>query len=68
MARILALDYGKKRTGIAVTDEMQIIASGLTTIATEQLLPFLKNYFSSEKVSLILAGKPMKMNYTPSES
>ncbi|MCF6212675.1 MAG: Holliday junction resolvase RuvX [Flavobacteriaceae bacterium] len=68
MPRILALDYGKKRTGIAVTDEMQIIASGLTTIPTENLLPFLKKYFLSEKVSLILVGKPMQMNYTPSES
>ena len=49
MARILALDYGTKRTGIAVTDELQIIASGLTTVATETIFPFLKEYFHPKK-------------------
>jgi len=68
MSRILALDYGKKRTGIAVTDQMQIIASGLTTVPTDLVIKFLKTYFKTEKVSLILVGKPMQMNYTPSES
>lgn len=68
MARIIALDFGKKRTGIAVTDELQIIASGLTTIETPELILFLKDYFKSEKVELILVGKPKQMDYTDSES
>lgn len=66
--RLLALDYGQKRTGIAVTDELQIIASGLTTVPTETLLAFLTDYFSKEKVSKVLIGKPLQMNNTPSES
>lgn len=68
MARILALDYGAKRTGIAVTDEMQIIASGLTTVASNELIPFLKNYFSNEKVEMVIIGEPKQMNGLPSES
>ncbi len=66
--RLLALDYGQKRTGIAVTDELQIIASGLTTVPTETLFAFLADYFSKEKVSKVLVGKPLQMNNTPSES
>ncbi|MCX2678553.1 Holliday junction resolvase RuvX [Galbibacter sp. EGI 63066] len=62
MARILALDYGEKRTGIAVTDELQIIASGLTTVATPELLSFLKEYTSKESVELIVVGQPKRMN------
>ncbi len=58
MARLLAIDYGTKRTGIAVTDEMQLIASGLTTVQTGNLIPFLKNYFSEEKVELVVIGEP----------
>ena len=50
MSRILAIDFGKVRTGIAVTDELQIIASGLTTVATSELIPFLKEYTQKEKV------------------
>jgi putative Holliday junction resolvase len=68
MARILAIDYGKKRTGIAVTDSLQIIASGLTTVDTSSLLEFLKNYTQKENVVLILVGKPIQMNNKPSES
>lgn len=68
MPRILALDYGIKRTGIAVTDELQIIASGLTTIPSETIIPFLKDYFSKEKVSTVLIGEPKQMNGLPSES
>ncbi len=68
MARILALDYGEKRTGIAVTDDLQLIASGLTTVKTNNLLDFLNNYFSTEDVELILIGKPVQMNNKPSES
>ena len=58
MARILAIDYGGKRTGIAVTDPLQIIATGLTTIESPQLIPFLKNYFLTEAVELIIIGLP----------
>ena len=68
MGRILAIDFGKKRTGIAVTDELQIIASGLTTVHTETLIPFLKEYVSKNKVALFLVGKPKQMNNTDSES
>ena len=58
MARIIAIDYGGKRTGIAVTDPLQIIATGLTTIESPQLIPFLKNYFLTETVELIIIGLP----------
>ncbi len=68
MPRILAIDYGQKRTGIAVTDELQIIASGLTTISSETIIPFLKDYFSKEKVIKVLVGEPKQMNGQPSES
>ena len=68
MARILALDYGTKRTGIAVTDENQIIASGLTTVATTELFSFLKKYLSEEKVELILVGEPKQNDGSASES
>jgi putative Holliday junction resolvase len=68
MPRILSIDYGQKRTGIAVTDEMQIIASGLTTIPTNTLIDFLKDYFAKEKVEAVLVGEPKKMNGQPSES
>ena len=68
MARILAIDYGKKRTGIAVTDEMQLIASGLTTVRTHDLIPFLKDYVAKENVELFLVGEPKQMNYEASES
>lgn len=62
MARILALDFGSKRTGIAVTDELQFIASGLTTVETPKLLGFLKSYIASEKVGLIVIGEPKRFN------
>jgi len=68
MPRIIALDYGEKRTGIAVTDELQLIASGLTTVATADLLTFLDKYFAAEDVALIVIGLPMRLNNTPSES
>ncbi|MDH7911173.1 Holliday junction resolvase RuvX [Winogradskyella sp. SYSU M77433] len=68
MGRILAIDYGTKRTGIAVTDEMQIIASGLTTVNTNELLPFLKNYISTENVEKFVVGEPKQMDNTVSES
>lgn len=68
MPRIIALDFGKKRTGIAVTDTLQIIASGLTTVETPKLISFLQDYFKKEEVSLILIGKPKQMDNTASES
>jgi len=68
MGRILAIDYGGKRTGLAVTDELQIIASGLTTVPTKELLVFLKNYIAKEQVELILIGEPKQMDYSASES
>jgi|SRR5690554_4267148 len=67
MGRILALDYGSKRTGIAITDELQLIASGLTTVATPELLQFLKDYIASEKVALILVGEPKQKDGTHSD-
>lgn len=68
MSRILAIDYGIKRTGIAVTDEMQMIAFGLTTIQSETTIAFLKDYFSKEKVACIIVGEPKQMDGTPSQS
>jgi len=68
MARIVALDYGEKRTGIAITDELQLIASGLTTVSTLDLFDFLEDYLRTEKVELFVVGKPKQMNYTASES
>lgn len=68
MPRIIAIDYGIKRTGIAVTDDFQIIASGLTTVPSETLLSFLNDYFSKEIVELVLIGEPKQMNGLPSES
>lgn len=68
MARIVALDYGAVRTGIAVTDELQIIASGLTTVATPELIAFLSDYVKKERVEQFVVGLPKRMNNTPSES
>jgi putative Holliday junction resolvase len=68
MPRILAIDYGIKRTGVAVTDEMQIIASGLTTVPSETAFAFLKEYFSKEYVIKVLIGEPKQMNGLASES
>ena len=68
MGRLLAIDYGTKRTGIAVTDELQIIASGLTTVSTPELIAFLKDYVSKEVVDKIVVGLPKQMDNTDSES
>jgi len=68
MGRILAIDYGTVRTGIAATDELQMIASGLTTVATKDLLAFLKKYTTHEQVELIVIGEPKQMNNEVSES
>ena len=68
MPRILSIDYGIKRTGIAVTDDFQIIASGLTTIPSETVIAFLKDYFIKENVIKVIIGEPKQMNGQPSES
>ncbi len=64
MPRILSIDYGLKRTGLAVTDPLQIIATGLTTVESKQLIPFLKNYFFKEEVELIIIGEPKNWDDT----
>ncbi len=68
MGRILAIDYGQKRTGIAVTDPMQIIANGLTTVPTYQLMDFLLKYIGQEQVDRVLIGHPKQMNNKDSEN
>lgn len=68
MARILAIDYGTKRCGIAVTDSLQIIASGLTTVRTADLFDFISQYIGKEQVEAILVGYPKKLDNTPSEN
>src|SRR5690242_1042042 len=64
MSRILAIDYGLKRTGLAVTDPLKIIATGLTTVESKHLISFLKNYFSKEEVELIIIGEPKNLDDT----
>jgi len=68
MSRLLSIDYGKKRTGIAVSDPLQIIANGLTTVETSRLFDFLADYLQKEEVSCIVVGLPRQMNNEPSEN
>ncbi len=68
MARILSVDYGKKRTGLAVTDPLQLIAGGLATVATSQLMEWLRSYLAREEVELIVVGEPKQPNGQPSEN
>lgn len=68
MSRILAIDYGRKRTGIAVSDPLQIIASGLTTVPTHRLMDFLLNYIKQEQVECIIIGHPKQLNNEDSEN
>lgn len=68
MARILSIDYGKKRTGLAVTDPLQIIAGGLVTVATSALFDYLKEYIAKEQVERIIIGEPKQPNGMPSEN
>ncbi|WP_455077764.1 Holliday junction resolvase RuvX [Prevotella histicola] len=68
MSRILAIDYGKKRTGIAVTDPLCIIANGLATVSTSELFEFLSQYITKESVGQIVIGKPIQPNGLPSEN
>jgi putative Holliday junction resolvase len=64
VSRIISIDYGLKRTGLAVTDPYQIIATGLTTVHSKELIPFLKNYFEKEPVELIIIGEPKNWDDT----
>ena len=68
MARILAIDFGKKRVGLAVTDPLQLIASKLTTVASHQIFDFLKEYFQKEQVEKVIIGYPLQMNNEASEA
>ncbi len=68
MARILALDYGKKRTGIAVSDPEKIIARGLDTVETKELIGYLKQYFKDEPVEKVIIGYPLNMDNTPTDA
>ena len=68
MARIMAIDYGSKRVGIAVTDPQQIIATGLTTVHSNEVIAFLKQYMQKEEVACIVVGEPKRMNNEPSDS
>ena len=68
MARILSIDYGKKRTGLAVTDPLQIIAGGLATVSTSELFDWLKGYLAKEPVERIVIGEPRQPNGQPSEN
>ncbi|MBR5084292.1 MAG: Holliday junction resolvase RuvX [Prevotella sp.] len=68
MARILSVDYGKKRTGLAVTDPLQIIAGGLATVSTSQLMQYLDDYIKREDVELLVVGEPKQTNGQPSEN
>ncbi len=67
MKRIMGIDFGTKRTGIAVTDELQIIASGLTTVETKNIFSFLDDYFQKEKVETVVVGLPKRLNNEDSE-
>jgi putative Holliday junction resolvase len=68
LARILCIDYGGKRTGLAVTDPLQIIATGLTTVDTKDLHAFIKNYLLTESIELILIGAPISLENTPTHA
>jgi len=68
MGRLLAIDYGKKRTGIAVSDPLQIIANGLTTVKTLEIFDFLQDYLQKEEVTTIVVGLPKQMSGEMSEN
>jgi len=68
MGRIIAIDYGKKRTGIAVSDPMKMIAGGLTTLPSSDVIPYLKQYIAENKVDICVLGEPRQMNYQHSEN
>ena len=68
MARILSIDYGKKRTGLAVTDSLKLIAGGLATVSTSELFNYLQDYIKKEQVEKVIIGKPLQTNGEPSEN
>ena len=68
MARILSIDYGKKRTGLAVTDPLKLIAGGLATVSTSELFNYLQDYIKKEQVEKVIIGKPLQTNGEPSEN
>ncbi|MBQ0121874.1 MAG: Holliday junction resolvase RuvX [Bacteroidales bacterium] len=68
MARILGIDYGRRRTGVAVTDPLQIVAGAIGTLPTHTVLQFIKDYVAKEEVELIVVGQPTQLNGQPSES
>ena len=68
MGRILAIDFGQKRVGLAVTDENRIIATALETVRTADIIPFLKGYILRERVDFVVVGEPKQMNNTPSQA
>lgn len=68
MGRIVAIDYGKKRTGLAATDPLQLIANGVATVDSRELIPYLANYVQREPVELFVVGQPKQMDNTPSEN
>ncbi len=68
MSRVLAIDFGEKKTGIAVSDELQLIASGLTTVPTNTIFTFLRDYLSKETVEIVLVGEPKTLQNKPSQS
>ncbi|MEX1002156.1 MAG: Holliday junction resolvase RuvX [Crocinitomicaceae bacterium] len=68
MAKIIAVDYGSKRTGLAVTDDLQIIASGLTTVATQDLFTYLKDFFEKNEVEAIVLGEPKRLDGSDTHS
>jgi putative Holliday junction resolvase len=68
MGRVVAIDYGKKRTGLAVSDPLKMIAGGLTTVASHEMIAYLKEYVKNQDVELFILGEPRQMNYEPSEN
>jgi putative Holliday junction resolvase len=68
LGRVIAIDYGRKRAGLAVTDPLQLISNNLATVPSEDIYDFLKGYFSQEEVDIIVVGYPRKLNNKPSES
>ena len=68
MPRIISIDYGLKRTGLAVTDPLQIIATGLTTVESRNLIPFLRDYFAREQVEMIIIGEPRNWDDSPTHA
>lgn len=68
MARILSIDYGRKRTGLAVTDPLKLIAGGLATVSTSELFNYLQDYIKKEQVEKVIIGKPLQTNGEPSEN